>query len=150
MAAILHSMKTYAFGETGLIIDGISIPDAMHHQLDIVKAIKSGVRIPDPGTPLISIKNGKPFGCFSSIGAGMQTRMISVISSILDFRMSLEEALNQPAKFALLHFNGEHFMWGDYQTIHSGNVSNEFITELNMLVLNLIRHEGYSGFVVVQ
>ena len=147
MAAILHSMNTYAFGETGLIIDGISISDAMHHQVDIVKAIKPGVRIPDPGTPLMIIKNGKPFGCFSSIGAGMQTRMISVISNILDFRMSLEEALNQPAIGALVHFNGEHFMWGEYQTIHSGNVSNEFITELNMLGLNLIRHEGYSGFV---
>src|SRR5262245_19540480 len=68
MAAVLHTSNTVLWGTTGIFVDGVSIPDSAAFQQPRIAGIKPGDRLPDPGNPVIVLKNDKPYLASSSIG----------------------------------------------------------------------------------
>lgn len=149
MAAMLHTINTVSFGEGGLVIDGVSIPDALTNQLDVARATEPGTRLPDPGAPTIVLKDGKPFAAFSTIGAGLHPRLASVMMNVLDFGMTPGEALNQPALGFTMNFDGVlGKLWGSYQTVTAGKFSPEFEQAVSAMGLDIVYNRSYSGYVV--
>ncbi|MBW2370852.1 MAG: gamma-glutamyltransferase, partial [Deltaproteobacteria bacterium] len=97
VASVVHSINTVSWGTTGLVIDGISIPDSAMIQVPVVAATPPGERLPDPTNPGLVMKDGKPFMGFSAIGAGLHNRTIACLINVLDFGMTPQEAVNAPA-----------------------------------------------------
>jgi gamma-glutamyltranspeptidase/glutathione hydrolase len=97
IAAVVHSINTVSWGWTGIFVDGISIPDSASFQQDAMARVVPGERLPDPTNPGLVVKDGKPFMGFSSIGSGLHLRTISALVSVLDYGLSPQEAINQPA-----------------------------------------------------
>jgi hypothetical protein len=58
MVAMMHTTNTVTFDETGLIVDGVSVSDSVTNQLDVVRTTKPGARLPDPGAPVVVLKEG--------------------------------------------------------------------------------------------
>jgi gamma-glutamyltranspeptidase/glutathione hydrolase len=149
MAAMLHTINAISYGETGLVIDGISVPDALTNQLDVARETTPGERLPDPGAPAVVLKDGKPFAAFSTIGAGLHPRLVSVMHNVLDFGMTPAEALDQPALGFTLNFPGfKGRLWGSYQTVTSGEFPPEFEGMVSDLGLDIVYNRSYSGYVV--
>lgn len=97
MAAVTHSINTALWGDTGIFVGGISIPDAAAIQQDNIQRAGPGKRLADPMCPLIVLKDGKPFLGSSAIGGGLHQRTLQVLTSIVDFGMDPQAAIEQPA-----------------------------------------------------
>jgi gamma-glutamyltranspeptidase / glutathione hydrolase len=144
MAALMHSINTVSFGETGLIIDGVSVSDSLTNQLDVAANTKPGSRLPDPGAPLVITRDGKAFGAFSAIGAGLHQRLTGVLYDVLQFQMTPQQALNKPSLGMTIRFGP----FGRYlQTIGSGRIDPEVAERLKEMGLNLVYDAKMSGYV---
>ena len=97
IAAVTHSINAYAWGTTGIFVDGVSIPDSASFYQSVLAALEPGSRLPNPVEPLIMFKNGKPIGAFSSIGEGLHQKMFAVLYNIMAHDASLEEAMSAPS-----------------------------------------------------
>ena len=92
MAAMMHSINTITFGETGLIIGGVSVSDAVTNQLDVARATKPGLASPILAHPVVVLNHGQPFGAVPSIGAGLHQRLANTaLFSILEFGMTPQQ-----------------------------------------------------------
>jgi len=149
MAAVLHTINSVVYGGTGLVIEGVSLPDAITNELDVARVTEPGTRLPDAGAPVLVLKDGKPFGGFSTIGAGLHPRLVSVVHSVLNYDMSPGEALAQPALGFTLNFPGLWgSLWGSYQTVSSGAVDPEIVQALSDKGLDVVYNRSYAGYVV--
>ena len=97
IAAVTHSINAYAWGTTGIFVDGVSIPDSASFYQSVLAELEPGSRLPNPVEPLIMFKNGKPIGAFSSIGEGLHQKMFAVLYNIMAHDASLEEAMSAPS-----------------------------------------------------
>jgi gamma-glutamyltranspeptidase/glutathione hydrolase len=97
VAAVTHSINTTLWGDTGIFVAGVSIPDSATFQQAAMKRAGPGNRLPDPMCPLIVLEGGKPILGSSAIGGGLHQRTLQVLSSVLDFGMDLQAAIEQPA-----------------------------------------------------
>jgi gamma-glutamyltranspeptidase / glutathione hydrolase len=97
VAAVTHSINTNSWGNTGLFVGGISIPDAAAFQQAAVAEVGPGKRLPEPMCPLIVLKDGKPVLGSSAIGAGLHPKTLQMVSSVLDFAMDPQAAVDGPA-----------------------------------------------------
>jgi gamma-glutamyltranspeptidase/glutathione hydrolase len=97
VAAVTHSINTALWGDTCLFVGGISIPDAAKFQQDLIQRAGAGKRLPDPMCPVIVLKEGKAvLGC-SAIGGGLHQKTLQVLTSVLDFGMDPQNAVEQPS-----------------------------------------------------
>lgn len=96
VAAIVHSANTAVWGTTGIFVDGVSIPDPAAFQQRLIAQTGPGKRLPDPTEPLIIAKDGKPVVALSSIGAGLHQKTLSVLLNLMDFGMSIKQAIDAP------------------------------------------------------
>jgi len=94
IAAVLHSINTVVWGENGLVIGGVSIPDAASFQQYLISATGPGKRMPTQTDPVIVLKDGRPVLATSAIGAAIDCDTLRVLFSALDFGMDPREALD--------------------------------------------------------
>jgi gamma-glutamyltranspeptidase/glutathione hydrolase len=99
IAALTHSINTVTWGTTGIVVDGITIPDAASFQQVWLKAaIKAdgpGARFPIKTIiPIIVLKDGKPVLGASSIGSGLFEITLQGLVNILDYGMGPQTALD--------------------------------------------------------
>ena len=97
IAAVTHSINTTLWGDTGLFVGGVSIPDSATFQQDAIRRAGPGKRLADPMCPLLICKDGKPLLATSAIGGGLHQRSLQILSSVLDFSMDPQAAVEQPA-----------------------------------------------------
>ena len=60
VAAVTHSCNAVIWGNTGIFVGGISVPDSASFQQEAIKQVGPGNRLPDPMTPLIITRDSKP------------------------------------------------------------------------------------------
>ncbi|HEV2663799.1 MAG TPA: gamma-glutamyltransferase [Blastocatellia bacterium] len=103
MAAVLHTINTGLWGNTGIFIDGVSIPDSAAFQQSLIVRIKPGDRLPDTTNPVIVLKNDRPYLASSSIGSALHQTTMSNLVNVLDFGMDLKKSIDTP------NFMGPYF-----------------------------------------
>jgi gamma-glutamyltranspeptidase/glutathione hydrolase len=97
VAAVTHSINTVLWGNTGLFVDGVSIPDSAAFQQKAIKEVGPGRRLPEPMTPLIIARDGKPILACTAIGGGLHQRTIQVLAGVLEFGQTAQAAVDAPA-----------------------------------------------------
>lgn len=95
-AAIVHSINTVTWGETGIFVDGISIPDAAAFQQAPMAQAGAGNRLPDPTNPLLVLRDGRPYVVSSSIGAGLHHKSVQCLLNVLAYDMDPAAAIDAP------------------------------------------------------
>ncbi len=119
MAAVVHSINTVMWGKTGIIIDGISIPDSAWFQQKQIARAGPGKRLPDPTNPCIILKNHRPYLGSSSIGSSLHYQTIQGLYYMLEYGMGPTEAVSKPA-----------FMVGGFDGTGISMVETEFGTDV--------------------
>jgi gamma-glutamyltranspeptidase / glutathione hydrolase len=97
VAAVTHSIYTAVWGNTGIFVAGVSIPDSATFQQEAIKKAGPGRRLPDATSPLIITRDGKPVLASTVIGGGLHQRNIQVLANILEFGMDAQSAVDAPA-----------------------------------------------------
>jgi gamma-glutamyltranspeptidase/glutathione hydrolase len=100
IAVATHTINTSTWGDTGIFVDGISIPDSAAIQQAAVAAAGPGGRVADPTEPLLALQNGKPVFGLSSIGGGLHQKTFSVLLNLLDYGTGLKQAIDSPSQHA--------------------------------------------------
>jgi gamma-glutamyltranspeptidase / glutathione hydrolase len=96
VAALTHTINTSLWGETGIFVDGVSIPDSASIQRQQVYEIGPGKRLPDTIGPLLVLREGKPVFVSSAIGSGLHEKTVQVLLNILEFGMDPQDAIEAP------------------------------------------------------
>jgi gamma-glutamyltranspeptidase/glutathione hydrolase len=96
VAAILHSINTLAWGETGIFVDGVSIPDSAARQQRRVQRAGPGNRIWTATYPFIVTKKRKPVLASSAIGSGLFEASVQSALNVLLWEMEPKEATRAP------------------------------------------------------
>jgi gamma-glutamyltranspeptidase/glutathione hydrolase len=94
VVAVCHSINTAAFGNTGIFIDGISIPDAASFQQPALAELEPGSPLPNPTNPTIVLRDGKPVLASSSIGAGLVETTLTCVHRHLAHGVPVEHAVS--------------------------------------------------------
>ncbi len=137
IAAVTHTINTSAWGETGIFVDGVSVPDSASFQQAALTELEPGSRLPDPTEPLILFKDGKPFGGFSSIGGGLHQKTYAVLYNIMANGASLEEAMDAPSTH-LPAFDTEDFTKPPAVQVAEGDFSPELLEAVRSMGLEVI------------
>ena len=95
-AAVMHSINASFFGDVGLFVDGISIPNAGAFQTELMASAGPGGRIPEPDNPVLVLKDGRPFLMTSAVGVGLHVITVQDVLNVLGYDMDPGEAVAQP------------------------------------------------------
>jgi gamma-glutamyltranspeptidase/glutathione hydrolase len=105
VAALTHSINTVLWGNTGIFVGGVSIPDSASFQQDDIKRVGPGRRLPDQMSPLIVTRDGRPVLASTVVGGGLHQRNIQVLAGVLEFGLNAQAAVDAPA-LLLADWNG--------------------------------------------
>ena len=97
MAVVGHTINTSLWGNTGIFVDGISIPDAASFQPADVARAGPGNHLPNGMNPTLFLRDGKAvLGC-SAVGGGLHYKTLQALACVLDFGMDPQAAVDTPA-----------------------------------------------------
>jgi gamma-glutamyltranspeptidase/glutathione hydrolase len=135
IAAVCHTINAITWGTTGIFVDGISIPDSASFQQPLLAAIGPGARVPDPTTPGLAIREGRPALAFSSIGGGLNEKTLQVLTNIIDFGMSPKEAIDAPSYMGPPNLSGDPTQVSEYEkmTVGEGDFDPEVLAGVERL-----------------
>ena len=97
VVALGHTINTVIWGDTGLFVDGVSIPDSASFQADVIADAGPGNRLANGMNPLIIVHGDLPVLASASVGGGAHQKTLQVLSNILDFGMDPQTAVDTPA-----------------------------------------------------
>jgi gamma-glutamyltranspeptidase / glutathione hydrolase len=96
VAAVTHTINTALWGNTGIFVGGVSIPDSASFQQDAIRQAGPGHRLPDQMSPLIVARDGRPVLASTAIGGGLHQRNIQVLAGVLEFGLNAQAAVDAP------------------------------------------------------
>jgi len=97
MAVVGHPINTSLWGNTGIFVDGISIPDAASFQPRDIARAGPGKHLPNGMNPTLFLRDGKAvLGC-SAVGGGLHYKTLQALACVLDFGMDPQAAVDTPA-----------------------------------------------------
>jgi gamma-glutamyltranspeptidase/glutathione hydrolase len=148
VAAVVHTINTSAWGETGINVDGISIADAAAFQQPVIAAVGPGSRLPDPTQPALVLKDGKPVAAIGSIGSGLHQKTTTVLLNLLGYGKNIKQAIDAPS-----HHN-PGFSPEASAVVFEGDFSDELLTAVGEMGLevkvvpNTFADRGPRGWVI--
>ena len=84
------------WGNTGIFVDGVSIPGAGSEQRHRVAKVGPGAYLPDTTNPLLVLRNGKPVIASSCIGSDLHCATVQNLYNMLTFDMSASQSTAMP------------------------------------------------------
>jgi gamma-glutamyltranspeptidase/glutathione hydrolase len=99
MAVVNHTINTMLWGNSGIFVDGVSIPDSGAWQGAQIALAGPGKRLPIGMSPIIVLRDGKPVLGSSTTGSGLHEKHVQVLMNILDFGMDPQTAVDTPVFF---------------------------------------------------
>jgi gamma-glutamyltranspeptidase/glutathione hydrolase len=97
VAAVNHTINTVLWGDTGIFVDGISIPDSAVFQRNEVEKAGPGNRLPNGMSPMLILRDGKAVLGSAATGGSLHAKSLQVLVNILDFNMDPQTAVDTPA-----------------------------------------------------
>jgi len=97
VAVVNHTINTVLWSNTGIFVAGISIPDSAVFQRNELEKAGPGHRLPNGMSPLLILRDGRPFLGSAATGGGLHAQTLQVLVNILDFDMDPQTAVDTPA-----------------------------------------------------
>lgn len=96
VAAVCHTINTDHWGNSGIFVDGVSIPGAGYFQQQLMDKIGPGTYLPDTTNPVLVLQNGLPTYASSCIGSDLHSATVQNLYNQLNFDMSMSESRATP------------------------------------------------------
>jgi len=102
IAAITHSINTVIWGDTGIVVDGIPLPDSAGFQQTTLASIKPGDRVPNRIIDTIAFEGETPVLATAGVGSLLGPESIRVLLCVLGQRQDLATTMAAPPLLATL------------------------------------------------
>lgn len=131
VAAVCHTINADNWGNSGIFVDGVSIPGAAYHQKHRMAKIGPGVHCPDTTNPVLVLKNGRPVYASSCIGSDLHSATVQNLYNMLNFDMTMSESRSTP-KF-------QSIAWDQAlrQKVQQGQFSQQLIEAVESMGLKI-------------
>jgi gamma-glutamyltranspeptidase/glutathione hydrolase len=96
VAAVCHTINVDNWGNTGIFVDGVSIPGPGSEQQYRIEKIGPGAHLPDTTNPVLVLQNGLPVIASSCIGSDLHSATVQNLYNMLNFDMSMSESRATP------------------------------------------------------
>lgn len=97
IAALTHTINSVIWGDTGIVVGGIPIPDSAGFQQSRLAGIKPGERLPNEMVQTIVFAGDKPILATAAIGSSMIPETLKLVLSVAGQGLSLDEVQAAPA-----------------------------------------------------
>ncbi len=96
VAALVHSINSAIFGDTGIVVQGIPLSGAGGIYQYRLAAIKPGERLPGDMAPVIVIRGGKPVMAVAAVGTSLVPDTVRMVASVARNADELQRVLAAP------------------------------------------------------
>jgi len=93
--ALTHTINTTLWGDTGIFVDGVSVPDSASFQQDLLDEVAPGGKVPTPLNCLVALRDGRLVLTASTIG-NVHYAQLQRTHAVLGLGMSPEDAVQAP------------------------------------------------------
>lgn len=100
IVAMTHTINAVVWGDTGIVVGGIPLPDSAGFQQEALAAIKPGDRLPNPISPTVVMRDKIPVLATAQIGASLFPETLRIFLGVLGQGQSLETIQNAPVMLA--------------------------------------------------
>jgi gamma-glutamyltranspeptidase / glutathione hydrolase len=107
IAAITHTINAVVWGDTGIVVDGIPVPDSAAFQQARLAAQQPGDRLPHEIIDTIVFAGDKPVLATGSIGSSLVPESLRVLLGVLGQHQDLHTVMAAPPLLAHLNFGGD-------------------------------------------
>jgi gamma-glutamyltranspeptidase/glutathione hydrolase len=83
VAALVHSINTGVWGDTGIVVDGVPIPDVASINKARLLKTKPGDRLASDMAPIIALRNGRPVLAVATVGYSLNQENTRLIAGLL-------------------------------------------------------------------
>jgi gamma-glutamyltranspeptidase/glutathione hydrolase len=138
IAAITHTINSVIWGDTGIVVGGIPIPDSASFQQAALAAIKPGDRVPHRIIDTIAFEGDTPILATASIGSSLVPECIRALLGVLGQHQDLATIMRAPPLLANVSMSViERPAWQLSVPVPPDAYSAEFISKLKALGLVL-------------
>ena len=106
IAVVTHTMNAVVWGDTGIVVGGIPIPDSASFQQGLLRQVEPGGRLPHGIIDTIAFDGIRPVLATASIGVSLCPESIRVLFSILGQHQSLASVMAAPPVLAAFRLAG--------------------------------------------
>lgn len=131
IAALTHTINAVIWGDSGIVVGGIPIPDSAGFQQTVLAAIQPGERVPHPIIDTICFKDDKPVLATASIGASLFPESLRTLVGVLGQNQDLKTVMAAPPLLAIFDPTSAAKPLGQQPaTIPEGGYTPEFLARL--------------------
>ncbi len=102
IAALTQSINCVLWGKTAIVVDGVTIGDPASFQQTQISQTEPGGRLESPTETGVLMKGGEAVLGFASMGSGLHQRTFQGLMGIIEYGMTVDEAINAPDFFLAL------------------------------------------------
>jgi gamma-glutamyltranspeptidase/glutathione hydrolase len=131
IAAITHTINAVIWGDTGIVVDGIPIPDSAAFQQARLANVKPGERLPHEIIDTIVLSGDKPILATASIGSSLVPESLRVLTGVLAQKQTLQTMMHAPPLLSHLDFSAGQQTLGEIPvSIPQGVYAPEFLEKV--------------------
>lgn len=139
VAAVCHTINADRWGNTGIFVDGVSIPGPAYHSIHRMDKAGPGAYVPDTTNPVLVLREGVPVYASSCIGSDLHSGTVQNLYNQLNFDMSMSESRATP-KF-------QNVAWdrGLQQKVQHGQFSLALLDAVEARGLEILMVNDYAS-----
>ena len=92
VVAICHTINADNWGNSGIFVDGVSIPAPSYHQRERIHKVGPGAYLPDTTNPVLVLRDGIPVVASSCIGSDLHSATVQNLYNMLLFDMNMSQS----------------------------------------------------------
>jgi gamma-glutamyltranspeptidase/glutathione hydrolase len=139
VAAVCHTINADRWGNSGIFVDGVSIPAPAYHQIHRMDKCGPGAYVPDTTNPVLVLRDGLPVYASSCIGSDLHSATVQNLYNQLNFDMSMSESRATP-KFQTIAWDR-----GLQQKVQYGQFSESLLDGVRARGLDILMVNDYAS-----
>jgi gamma-glutamyltranspeptidase/glutathione hydrolase len=96
VAALVHSINAVVWGDTGIVVDGVPIPDAASINKARLLKTRPGDRLGNDMAPIIALQDGRPVLAVATVGSSLVQENTRVVGGLLASGLDLQTLMAAP------------------------------------------------------
>jgi len=130
VAALVHSINSLLWGQTGIVVGGIPISGSASINKARLATLAPGARVPVDMAPLIAFRDNRPVAAVASVGSSLHPETVRIIVGLLDGRDLGELAAAPPLLENFAALGAAQPLGAAPAPVPAGAYSNMFLSRL--------------------
>jgi gamma-glutamyltranspeptidase/glutathione hydrolase len=130
VAALVHTLNTVSWGDTGIVVGGIPISDAAAINKHRLRTVRPGDHVPTEMSPVIALRGGKPVLAIASIGSSLMAETARLAATLLAERSDLPSVLAATPLVTNFTFGTPDETWTQPEFMEAGAYGEDMLGPL--------------------